>query len=177
MGRPISRFEGELTGGMVIASSIIAGRALAPIEGAIEGWNQFSQSRAAYGRIAPCSRPLLSISSVSICPSRKDALTSSDCSTSAWNETGRAQRHILRPAAWGLSRCDRQLRCRKDHAWENAGRLDPAHVRKRQAGSDGPAQLGPAPIRREYRLFATGRSAIPRHYQGEYCPDEDRCRG
>jgi ATP-binding cassette subfamily C protein len=43
--------EGELTGGMVIASSIIAGRALAPIEGAIEGWNQFSQSRAAYGRI------------------------------------------------------------------------------------------------------------------------------
>jgi len=44
--------EGEMTGGMVIASSIIAGRALAPIEGAIEGWNQFSQSRSAYGRIA-----------------------------------------------------------------------------------------------------------------------------
>jgi ATP-binding cassette subfamily C protein len=44
--------EGELTGGMVIASSIIAGRALAPIEGAIEGWNQYSQSRAAYGRIS-----------------------------------------------------------------------------------------------------------------------------
>lgn len=44
--------EGELTGGMVIAASIIAGRALTPIEGAIEGWNQFSQSRAAYGRIS-----------------------------------------------------------------------------------------------------------------------------
>jgi ATP-binding cassette subfamily C protein len=44
--------EGEITGGMVIAASIIAGRALAPIEGAIEGWNQFIQSRAAYGRIA-----------------------------------------------------------------------------------------------------------------------------
>ncbi|MFC5387336.1 type I secretion system permease/ATPase [Aquamicrobium segne] len=43
--------EGEITGGMVIAASIIAGRALAPIEGAIEGWNQYSQSRAAYGRI------------------------------------------------------------------------------------------------------------------------------
>lgn len=43
--------EGELTGGMVIAASIIAGRALAPIEGAIEGWNQYSQARAAYGRI------------------------------------------------------------------------------------------------------------------------------
>ena len=43
--------EGQMTGGMVIAASIIAGRALAPIEGAIEGWNQFIQSRAAYGRI------------------------------------------------------------------------------------------------------------------------------
>jgi len=44
--------EGEITGGMVIAASIIGGRALAPIEGAIEGWNQYSQSRAAYGRVA-----------------------------------------------------------------------------------------------------------------------------
>jgi ATP-binding cassette, subfamily C, bacterial len=43
---------GEMTGGMVIAASIIAGRALAPIEGAIEGWNQFLLSRASYGRIA-----------------------------------------------------------------------------------------------------------------------------
>lgn len=41
----------EITGGMVIAASIIAGRALAPIEGAIEGWNGFLLSRAAYARI------------------------------------------------------------------------------------------------------------------------------
>lgn len=44
--------EGHLTGGMVIAASIIAGRALGPIEGAIEGWNQVVHARAAYGRIA-----------------------------------------------------------------------------------------------------------------------------
>ena len=43
--------EGVVTGGMVIAASIIASRALGPIEGAIEGWNQVVQSRAAYGRI------------------------------------------------------------------------------------------------------------------------------
>lgn len=42
---------GEITGGMVIAASIIAGRALAPVEGAIEGWNSFLLSRSAYGRI------------------------------------------------------------------------------------------------------------------------------
>ena len=44
--------HGEITGGMVIAASIIAGRALAPIEGAIEGWNHVLLSRAAYGRIS-----------------------------------------------------------------------------------------------------------------------------
>nr|WP_244404232.1 type I secretion system permease/ATPase [Fulvimarina pelagi] len=44
--------QGEITGGMVIAASIIAGRALQPIEGAIEGWNQFSLSRSAFARIS-----------------------------------------------------------------------------------------------------------------------------
>lgn len=44
--------DGHLSGGMVIAASIIASRALGPIEGAIEGWNHVVQSRAAYGRIA-----------------------------------------------------------------------------------------------------------------------------
>ncbi len=43
--------QGEITGGMVIAASIIAGRALAPIEGAIEGWNAYLLSRSAYDRI------------------------------------------------------------------------------------------------------------------------------
>ncbi|MDB5472916.1 MAG: type secretion system permease/ATPase, partial [Devosia sp.] len=42
---------GEMTGGMVIAASIIAARALTPIEGAIEGWNSFTQFRASFGRI------------------------------------------------------------------------------------------------------------------------------
>lgn len=44
--------DGHLTGGMVIAASIIAGRALGPIEGAIEGWNHVVHARSAYGRIA-----------------------------------------------------------------------------------------------------------------------------
>ena len=48
--------DGQITGGMVIAASIVAGRALAPIEGAIEGWNGFILSRAAYGRVAALLR-------------------------------------------------------------------------------------------------------------------------
>jgi len=43
--------QGDLTGGMMIASSIIASRALAPIEGTIEGWRNFVQARSAYARI------------------------------------------------------------------------------------------------------------------------------
>ncbi|MEM9632375.1 MAG: type I secretion system permease/ATPase [Pseudomonadota bacterium] len=41
----------ELTGGMLIAASIVGSRALAPIEGAIEGWRGFVQARSAYARI------------------------------------------------------------------------------------------------------------------------------
>ena len=36
---------------MVIAASIIAGRAFAPIEGSIEGWNTFILARGAFGRV------------------------------------------------------------------------------------------------------------------------------
>jgi ATP-binding cassette subfamily C protein len=41
----------ELTGGMLIAASIVGSRALAPVEGTIEGWRNFIHARAAYGRI------------------------------------------------------------------------------------------------------------------------------
>jgi ATP-binding cassette subfamily C protein len=43
--------HGELTGGMVIAASIIAGRAFSPIEGSIEGWNTYLLTRGALVRI------------------------------------------------------------------------------------------------------------------------------
>lgn len=43
--------KGELTGGMMIAASIVGSRALAPLEGTIEGWRNFIQARAAYARI------------------------------------------------------------------------------------------------------------------------------
>jgi ATP-binding cassette, subfamily C, bacterial len=43
--------QGELTGGMMIAASIIAGRALQPLEGMIEGWRNLVQTAQAYGRV------------------------------------------------------------------------------------------------------------------------------
>jgi ATP-binding cassette, subfamily C, type I secretion system permease/ATPase len=43
--------QGNVTGGMMIAASIIAGRALQPLEGMIEGWRSLVQTRAAYARV------------------------------------------------------------------------------------------------------------------------------
>jgi ATP-binding cassette subfamily C protein len=43
--------ESQMTSGMVIAASIVASRALAPLEGTIEGWRNFVQARSAYGRV------------------------------------------------------------------------------------------------------------------------------
>src|SRR5690606_32703665 len=42
---------GTLTGGMMIAASIIAGRALQPLEGMIEGWRSVLQARASYAKV------------------------------------------------------------------------------------------------------------------------------
>jgi ATP-binding cassette subfamily C protein len=43
--------HGSVTGGMMIAASIIAGRALQPLEIMIEGWRTLVQTRAAYARV------------------------------------------------------------------------------------------------------------------------------
>ncbi|HEY8332263.1 MAG TPA: type I secretion system permease/ATPase [Tardiphaga sp.] len=43
--------ESQMTSGMVIAASIVASRALAPLEGTIEGWRSFVQAKSAYARI------------------------------------------------------------------------------------------------------------------------------
>ncbi len=42
---------GELTGGMMIAASIIAGRGMQPVEGIIEGWRTIAQTRVALQRV------------------------------------------------------------------------------------------------------------------------------
>ena len=52
--------HGELTGGMMIAAAIIAGRALQPLEGMIEGWKNVAQARAAYGRVTAAVQELKS---------------------------------------------------------------------------------------------------------------------
>ncbi|HWV54228.1 MAG TPA: type I secretion system permease/ATPase [Pseudorhodoplanes sp.] len=43
--------DSQVTGGMIIAASIVASRALAPLEGTIEGWRSFVSARTAYARV------------------------------------------------------------------------------------------------------------------------------
>jgi ATP-binding cassette subfamily C protein len=43
--------QGQITGGMMVAASIIASRALQPLEGMIEGWRSVVQTRAAYAHV------------------------------------------------------------------------------------------------------------------------------
>ena len=50
--------NGHLTGGMMIAASIIAGRALQPLEGMIEGWRSVLQAWTAYGRMCAAVQAL-----------------------------------------------------------------------------------------------------------------------
>ncbi len=52
--------NGHLTGGMMIAASIIAGRALQPLEGMIEGWRSVLQAWTAYGRLCAAVQALRS---------------------------------------------------------------------------------------------------------------------
>jgi ATP-binding cassette subfamily C protein len=54
--------DGKLTGGMMIAASIVGSRALAPIEGTIDGWRSFISARLAFNRV----RALLQNSSLNL---------------------------------------------------------------------------------------------------------------
>jgi len=47
----ILALDGKLTGGTMIAASIVGGRALAPVEGVIDGWRSFVGARLAYARV------------------------------------------------------------------------------------------------------------------------------
>jgi ATP-binding cassette subfamily C protein len=67
--------QGSLTGGMMIAASIIAGRALQPFEGMIEGWRNLVHARVAYGRVRAAMEALQKEKPKLLLPRPKGQLT------------------------------------------------------------------------------------------------------
>lgn len=66
--------DGELTGGGLIASSILVSRVLAPFDGLITMWRQFSAARDAYGRLNHLLGESLPAHGTTTLPSPKGAL-------------------------------------------------------------------------------------------------------
>jgi ATP-binding cassette subfamily C exporter for protease/lipase len=44
--------KGEVSGGMIIAGSVLMGRALAPVEALIQNWKNYSAAKSAWGRLS-----------------------------------------------------------------------------------------------------------------------------
>ena len=124
--------EGHVTGGMVIAASIIAGRALGPIEGAIEGWNHVVQSRAAYWPYRGASAGFaVEFRTAEPASSRRPSRCRKAAVRAAGHQTGRPQRPFLLAYAGRFACGHRQLRRRQDNLGQDAGRIDPPDFRQR----------------------------------------------
>ena len=166
---------GALTGGMMIAASIIAGRALQPLEGMIEGWRSLIQARAAYARVramldgASNENPKLHLPRPSgrlsvdrllyIPPGTKEPILN-------------GVSFELMPGE-SLGNC-RPVGIRQIDARPHDCRLPTANRGEGQAGWNGIAKLGSPAVRRIHRLSAPGGGAFPSVYQGEHLPAPNR---
>ena len=84
---------GEMTAGMIFASSIISGRALQPIDQVIGGWRQFVQSWAAWKRVSSSLERLQTDRQYTPMPEPKGVLSVENVSIR--NPSGRADKPIL----------------------------------------------------------------------------------
>ena len=153
----------------MIAASIVASRALAPIEGTIEGWRNFVQARTAYARIKtllqssplnfdrlrlPRPQGLLSVERVLyVPPPNKQVILNG----MTFQLNPGELLAIVGASGTGKSTLGRML---VGSIFPTAGNDPPRH--------DGPAQLGPAAVRRERRLPAAGRAALSGDNQGQH---------
>ena len=170
--------ESQLTGGMMIAASIIAGRALQPLEGMIEGWRSVVQTHAAYGRVKAAVETLqkdkpklrlpkpqgrVTVEKILYLPpgTKEPVLNGVSFELQAGRDAGDR-------GAVGLGQV---------HARAHPRGLPAAHRRQGAPRRHRAAQLGPAPVRRVHRLSAPGSRAVSGLDQGQRLPHAPRPAG
>ena len=167
--------DNQLTGGMMIAASIIAGRALQPLEGMIEGWRSVVQTHVAYGRVkaavagpAKGKTAAASAQAAGPCDGGKDSVSATR------HERTRSERRQLRVETRRDAGDRWAVRVRQIHACAHPRGLPAAHRRQGSPRWHRAAQLGPAPVRRIHRLSSPGGRAVSGVDQGQCLPHAPR---
>ena len=167
--------QGSVTGGMMIAAAIIAGRALQPFEMMIEGWRNVMQTRAAYARVRATVENLKQERERLLLPKPEGRLTVDKLLYLSPGSREAILNGISFQLAGGrVAGHRRPLRLRQVDARAHPGRLPLSNRRQRAPRLDRAAQLGPPAVRRVHRLPAAGGRAVPRQHQGERVPDAHR---
>ena len=140
--------QGSVTGGMMIAASIIAGRALQPFEIMIEGWRNLMQTRAAYARVRATVESLKQERAASAAAQAGRTADGRPAALSlAGLEGSRPQRRQLRAGGGQVARHCRAVGLRQVDARPHPGRLPLSDRRQGPARRHRAAQLGPPAIR------------------------------
>ena len=151
---------GELTAGMMIAASIIAGRALQPLEGMIEGWRTFVQTRSAYGARQPGGRvPAEREAEAAPAQARGQDFGRTGALHAARLEGAGPERRLLRAPARAVAGDRRSLGLGQIDPGAHPGRMPHADGGQGAARRHGAAQLGPTAVRRIHRLSCRRRSS------------------
>ena len=172
--------EQQATAGIIIAGSILAARALAPVELAIAHWRGFVAARQSWKRLVelmaalpqrgeplplPAPRASMSVEGVSAAPPGAQRLVVQDVAFAlkAGNGLG-----VIGPSASGKSSLARVL----------VGVWRPLRGKVRLDGA-ALEQWDPGGARAPHRLPAAGRRALRRHRRREHRPLRSRagCRG
>ena len=161
----------EATAGVIIASSILVSRSLAPVEQAIANWRGFVTAREAYARmnklltLLPERKQILPLPQACACVARRGGQRKS-ARRDAPRRAGRDLRAQERDGAGHhRSECLGKVVAGPTHRRRVAAAAGQGQAGRRGARSVVTGGLGPA-----YRIFAAGSRAVRRHDRAEYQP-------
>ncbi len=162
--------DGQISGGVIFAASMISSRALAPVEQVIGGWERIAQTRTAHRSLEtllaaedaadpirlPDPRGVLSAEGITYAPQAGLAPILDDVSVDC--QSGADPRH-RRPVRRG-----------QEHFGATAGGCRTGKRRCRAAGWGGTVAMAGRSMGRRGRLRGAGNRAVSRHDRREYRP-------